>query len=26
MKVTMLSLEYPPDIYGGVGVHVGNMA
>jgi starch synthase len=26
MKVTILSLEYPPDFYGGVGVHVGNMA
>jgi hypothetical protein len=26
MKVTLLSMEYPPNIYGGVGVHVGNMA
>ena len=26
MKVAILSLEYPPNIYGGVGVHVGNMA
>ena len=26
MKVTILSMEYPPNIYGGVGVHVGNMA
>ena len=26
MKVAILSMEYPPDIYGGVGVHVGNMA
>ena len=26
MKVTMLTLEYPPNVYGGVGVHVDNMA
>jgi starch synthase len=26
MKVVILSMEYPPNIYGGVGVHVGNMA
>lgn len=26
MKVAVLSMEYPPNIYGGVGVHVGNMA
>jgi starch synthase len=26
MKVVLLSMEYPPNIYGGVGVHVGNMA
>jgi glycogen synthase len=26
MKLTVLSLEYPPNIYGGVGVHVWNMA
>jgi glycogen synthase len=26
MKVSILSLEYPPSIYGGVGVHVENMA
>jgi len=26
MKVAILSMEYPPNIYGGVGVHVGNMA
>ncbi len=26
MKVVILSLEYPPNVYGGVGVHVGNMA
>jgi starch synthase len=26
VKVTILSMEYPPNIYGGVGVHVGNMA
>ena len=26
MKVCILSMEYPPNFYGGVGVHVGNMA
>ena len=26
MKIIILSMEYPPNIYGGVGVHVGNMA
>jgi len=26
VKVAVLSMEYPPNIYGGVGVHVGNMA
>jgi len=26
MKVSILSLEYPPSIYGGVGVHVDNIA
>ena len=26
MKIVILSMEYPPNIYGGVGVHVGNMA
>lgn len=26
MKVSILSLEYPPNVYGGVGVHVQNMA
>ena len=25
MKVSMLTLEYPPHIYGGVGVHVYNL-
>jgi len=26
MKVSILTLEYPPNVYGGVGVHVQNMA
>ncbi|MGQ9582661.1 MAG: glycogen synthase [Thermoplasmatota archaeon] len=26
MKVTILSLEYPPNVYGGVGAHVAGMA
>ncbi len=25
MKVTVMSLEYPPNVYGGVGVHVENL-
>ncbi len=25
MKITVMSLEYPPNVYGGVGVHVENI-